>query len=605
MDRKIIAPGIALVFVSLVLISGCVTYDRCDLNKDGKVSDIEKQKCGQADGNASSKCGDGICGTIEKEKGLCPQDCEQKPPNGKCGDGVCGAKETPKLCPEDCAGTGCPEVALPSADSIAQCEADGGKMKPAYDSESCVSGYKCSAQISPTGDYGADADGFIWGVEAADFDYSADIVNGELKTPYVKYRLKEEHIVMENGEYTEDLCLPFPSKCQDKGDLDELAEFFSQSKWSMVPMLTPKKRGTSEDIDDYIERAADFYFWFVDTYAESANIKYVEFENAPAHTATWENAGKDLAEINARAYGLIKAKYPEILVGTPGFEYQNDPVRDEGLSTKLIEDFADSSSNAKFDFWAFHGYPSGDLTTSGGGITNLYPPTRIPASNKYAGIPGILEVKNLLNANGFTSQKIFDTEHVNAFAWGFGLENYDSASGTFADEDIDAAFTLQELILKRTLQDSSGNMVMQGVINFKMRLRSDEAEGRWGTLRPDGSAPQSVESAALLHSKLDKYRYAGHISGEFGNENEAWVEEFTSDSRKEIYVFFKPFEYHSGEIIDFDNKKADYIITLSEMPSFVVLRDMYGESTSIVPDTSIAIEAENSPKFLEISYGSD
>ncbi|MBI2529744.1 MAG: hypothetical protein HYW05_01200 [Candidatus Diapherotrites archaeon] len=577
MDRKIIVLGIALVLAALILLSGCVTYDECDLNKDGKVSDIEKQKCEQQGNGAKGKCGDGICGAIEKEKGICPEDC--------------------------ISDVNCPTVVSPSPELEEQCKERGGFMKSIRDENNCTRGYECSVQISPTGDYSTDADGFLWGVEAAaNADYAADVVNNVINTSYVKYRLKEEHMVLENGQYTKDLCLPSPSKCQDRGNLDEVAAFFSQNKWSMVPMLTPKKRGTNEDISDYIERAANFYFWFVDEYAESANIEFVEFENSPAHTASWENAGKDLAEINAKAYDLIKAKYPEIQVGTPGFEYQNDPVRDEGISTNLIEGFADSASGAKFDFWAFHGYPSGDPTTSGGGITNLYPPTRVPTSNKYAGIPGMLEIRELLNMNGFSAKRIIDTEHVNAFAWGFGLENYDGASGVFTNEDIDAAFTLQELILKKTLQDSAGNGILSGVISFKIRLRSEEGEGRWGTLRPDGSAPQSVESAALLFSKLDKYNYVGHISGAFDNENEAWVEKFSSDSGKELYIFFKPFEYRAGQTIDFDSKKADYTIALSQTPKSVTLTDMYGESTSIEPTKTIAIEAENSPKFLEIEY---
>ena len=183
MDGKIIVLGIALTLFLLVLISGCVTYDECDLNKDGKVSDIEKQNCGQGDGNASGKCGDGVCGTIEKEKGLCPDDCEEKPPNGKCGDGVCGAKETPKLCPQDCTENNCTAIALPSSDSIAQCEGGGGKMKPSYDSQNCISGYKCSAQIAPSTDYGIDADGFFWGLEAypEQIENTKDIIAATLK----------------------------------------------------------------------------------------------------------------------------------------------------------------------------------------------------------------------------------------------------------------------------------------------------------------------------------------------------------------------------------------------------------------------------------------
>ena len=57
------------------------------------------------------KCGDGICGPVEEEKGICPEDCTGETEGagaggamqGKCGDGVCGPVEKEKgICPEDC-----------------------------------------------------------------------------------------------------------------------------------------------------------------------------------------------------------------------------------------------------------------------------------------------------------------------------------------------------------------------------------------------------------------------------------------------------------------------------------------------------------------------
>jgi len=77
----IILISIILIGIMLVLIGGCTNnLDKCDLNKDGKVSAIEKQKCEQpTDGGTKGKCGDGICGTVEKERGICPEDCEEEP----------------------------------------------------------------------------------------------------------------------------------------------------------------------------------------------------------------------------------------------------------------------------------------------------------------------------------------------------------------------------------------------------------------------------------------------------------------------------------------------------------------------------------------------
>ena len=78
MRKIILILGLILL---IALLNGCTEkFDKCDLNKDGKVSAIEKQKCGQpTDRGTKGKCGDGICGTVEKERGICPEDCEEEP----------------------------------------------------------------------------------------------------------------------------------------------------------------------------------------------------------------------------------------------------------------------------------------------------------------------------------------------------------------------------------------------------------------------------------------------------------------------------------------------------------------------------------------------
>lgn len=70
-----------ITFIAIIiLISGCSSkFDKCDLNKDGKVSSVEKQKCEQpTNGGAKGKCSDGICQTLEKQRGTCPKDCEKE-----------------------------------------------------------------------------------------------------------------------------------------------------------------------------------------------------------------------------------------------------------------------------------------------------------------------------------------------------------------------------------------------------------------------------------------------------------------------------------------------------------------------------------------------
>lgn len=47
----------------------------CDLNGDGEVTPLEEQRCQDTQPPQQDLCGDGTCGPIEKEKGICPDDC--------------------------------------------------------------------------------------------------------------------------------------------------------------------------------------------------------------------------------------------------------------------------------------------------------------------------------------------------------------------------------------------------------------------------------------------------------------------------------------------------------------------------------------------------
>lgn len=50
--------------------------DRCDINKDGKVSAREQQRCAKINNEVRKRCGDDVCDEIEsKNDKICPQDC--------------------------------------------------------------------------------------------------------------------------------------------------------------------------------------------------------------------------------------------------------------------------------------------------------------------------------------------------------------------------------------------------------------------------------------------------------------------------------------------------------------------------------------------------
>ena len=110
MNRAVIIPAMALIAL-VVLLSGCVQLPLNDYNLSAG-GDLNKLLGGQTGqdllggGAIKGKCGDGVCGPVERENATCPEDCDEGTSGaiqGKCGDGICGPVEEEKgICPEDC-----------------------------------------------------------------------------------------------------------------------------------------------------------------------------------------------------------------------------------------------------------------------------------------------------------------------------------------------------------------------------------------------------------------------------------------------------------------------------------------------------------------------
>ena len=490
--------------------------------------------------------------------------CVQPPPpdggtGGNCGDGICGPVERESgSCPEDCGG------------------------------------------IKPGADNSIDADGFLWGAEfSLGQDIAEEIINSTLKIKYIKARFQQQFFSEDGIIFSNFMCHPSQAACQDKIDLDEKVQKIKENGWSLIPMLshnTESQTFSPSDIDKY----ADYVDWFLSRYQKDANIKYVELINHPGQS--WKGTKEQLLEANNKAYEKIKSKYPDVLVSTPGFEYWLDGEetamtnQDEYLKKTLeyVDYFLDRENGAKFDIWAFHGYPA--KTASAGEFIN-YPPTKTAIFNKYAHIGGIAEIRERLNINGWQNVPIMDFENGTGGA-------IVRPMGTVSDSEdrLNAAFEIQSLLLsKMQLMASNGKYGQYGMVALKIYPKLNKGEFRLGSLKSDGSATKMVKSVALLWSKLSEYSYDSHISGEFDNENEAWVEKFSSGN-KELYIFFKPFEYHAGQAIEFDGKILDYALALDRAPTSITLTDTEGNTSNITPGTALTIEAENSPKFLEIKY---
>lgn len=471
-----------------------------------------------------------------------------------------------------------------------------------------------SAQVFPNS---KDADGFLWGTEGnvntADADNlpatavaARNAINNTLKSDFVKFRISAAFFSSTDGgqTYSTSYCLPKAGQCSVSFDMDEVAALFQANGWSMVPMLRidESQNITTALIDNYV----NFVDWFVSRYKTTASIRMIELVNSPHpgtdNWSTWRGTNAQLVELNNETYDRIKGKYPDIAVGTPGFEYWVDSTfSTDQAFIDVIEYFLDKNNGARFDFWAFHGYAM--HARGGQALTGPYPPTMTPLLNKYANVPGILNIRAAMDANGWQAREIIDTEHDIVTAPGQPINTESDA--------LAAAYLVQELVLKRTLQ-IGGVLVLSGALPLKMAIRGTVGspscaggatcgEAGLSSLSADGSVTQHVKAMALLWCKLKEYSYAGHVSGAFDDENQVWVEKFTSGS-KELYIFFKPFRYINGRKISLDGQTLNYTLNLGRAPSSAIMTDINGAATSVTTAQSLTLKAENAPKFLEINY---
>ena len=462
----------------------------------------------------------------------------------------------------------------------------GGSSSSVKDDAIALQINPAPGQFGITAGSGLDADNFLWGTEVYP-EYlctiARDALNNILPVQYLKVRFQTSSFFTEDGKiYLSTVCLPSTDRCIKRYNLDDAVKLFRENGWSMIPMISHDhmKPVTTQDIERYV----NFVDWFIARYKNDANIRYLELINAPG--LWWKGTNDQLAELQNKVYERIKGKYPEILVGTPGFEYWEGTVRDD-KSVGQIEYFLDKRANVRFDFWAFHGYPAIEVNKI------ALPPTRRAAENKYAGPEGILEIRKRLDSNGWSDRMIIDTEHVNVM----------SRLTPFISDDEDmvtAAYTVQELLIKRTLT-INGRYVLGGIIPLKIGPRGSMGEFMFASMKPDGSPTRTVRAAGLLVSKLKEFHYAAHISGAFDTENEAWIEKFQAGN-KELYVFFKPFKIQKGQCVELDGRTLNYTLLFRQKPALIALTGINGGVTYPAPNQSIVLEAVNAPQFLEVSY---
>ncbi len=620
----------------------------CDLDGDGTVASSEKEKCYSCDLNGDEKvtrkekrsCDEALieCDTNEdhsvthKEKSSCKLSCDlngdgvvQQIEEKKCGqisqasdcdydkDGTIGPNEQ-KLCDKN-KTTSKDEV---SSEDVCDLDSNGTvtqteKVRCNLLARNGGSVNDNNTIINNDGGGASDNDSnFFWGSEAPVLVDSAESpteteqfsidASKNSKIQIVKVRMSVENFKKEGDGYSSKGCFPKQAVCKDPFDMDETAKLFKTNGWSLLPMLNHKKSSTIDD--GVINEFVDFVDWFITSYKDSANIKYLELINSPV-AYFLEAAGgggggtvEQLIEIQNLVYDRLKPKFPDLLIGSHGTEFHNDVVDER--SQAVLDIYLEKSNGAKFDFLAFHGYPvfsynGGDNSSTKEGIL---PPNVTPTYNSYANVTGILNLRKKLDENGWTDRFIIDSEHTGALFMTKG-------SRIAISHEANAAYLVQDALLKRTAT-VNGKVVLRGLVALKLRpvkIGPDAHENAWGSLAEDGSPSLTSTAYSVLVNQISSYEYSKKLSGSFDVSDKAWVEKF-SWGEKEQYLFFRPLIMVNKKPFELkDDEPISYQLELTKDPKSFILKDINGtvlESPTLAK--SVTLEAKTSIQYLEVSY---
>jgi len=426
---------------------------------------------------------------------------------------------------------------------------------------------------------------FVWGTEIAliDVTTSADLknkilnaVNNNIKAEYVKIRFNTPSAVLYNDpSYDPRIYSPR----NETYNLDEIAQIFETNGWSMLPMISygPFEEVNSQSMSVF----AEYILWFVSEYKEQANIKYIELQNFPGKQ--WKGTPEQLAQQNTLVYNKVKPIHPDVMIGTPGFEYFSDQedTRTDGVNAQVEAFF---NENVKFDFWAFHGYPTRS-------DRRAYSPTTTAQYNPYTGVKGILEVRRRLDASGHAGVPIIDTENT------FLNPQH------ILDDEIDhisAAYMTQDMLLKLSLQ-YDGKAALGGLIPLKVKKRCEGTSGEcaWASLDLDASLTLNVSSVGLLREKLEGYAYKGRLSGEF-DQYDIWIEAFEKPGST-LLVYFKPFSGNTFQL-SLNQIDASFALRAKEPSSQVILGDLRGNLRDVSQYNTFNLKVGVLPEFIEFHY---
>ncbi|MBU4070143.1 MAG: hypothetical protein KJ646_04130 [Nanoarchaeota archaeon] len=483
------------------------------------------------------KCGDGICDEKEKQKNICPQDCKSavkgcKNENEFCG-GIAGIK-----C---CSGLTCEyDGDYPDAGGVCAKGGDAQKSCSKLGGNICSSSQTCSGSWLDASDSAMCCSG-----GCGESEHSDDFISG--------FKLQNTENIRELNEITfslaKELGLDYvlvPVTFPRNGDvnnidwslrLDYYYIFELSEKYDVSVYPSFFKLGGEDDKNP--DKYAEFVISFLDEFYIDENIKHIEFQNEPTKdydgkdSARFEGTPTDLAMSNIATYNKVKAKYPAIQVGTPGFMAAAVNSDENIMMNEYYDEYL--KAGAKFDVFNLHQYPK----------ISSYLQTKEDLNVKYNFMSEyeILKTyRKMLNDYGFNDKPILVTEGNTAMPYEDGSLNWIS--------DDEAKILLAERYVT-TLSQSKDNQVIGSMIS-SIESDSSTALFQYNKETTEYSTTEKFEFYKKLLDFFEIYPlYSKHISGSI-NSNNVWVEEFKNSEGDNAWVAFCPFlfkaEAQSDEI---------------------------------------------------------
>lgn len=554
----------------------------------------------------SGKCGDGICDSIEKNKGICPDDCEKKPEGtckDLCGDGTCQevvclavgcpCAETFESCSEDCDTTG-------TIQQPPQSEKPKGELLPDLVQQSASLDFIYSIWLGRG----------LYSNEELDRGFE---VASNLGVKYFMVEFKWGYVEPQNDQWQ--------WSNEETIDVEHVIELAKKYNLSIIPYYEPHmpwgEKIQYADCEGIKSRFGQYHAPDPDEYAEygfevvnklktnGVDVKYVAIDNENSNqndgyqswTCFLNVTAKDIKEYQNALYDKIKATYPEIMISSTTFGFPGlscspngpDCEKDKERKNSFIKAYFEDDPKPKFDFLGVHEVFGG----SGNPYTTWEKSANATYEYNFGSYNDAYDMwREILDKYGYTNTPIFNLE-----------------SGAIKKDLQDADLILKAVFAK---SNSDKNKVMGWVVSqLTGSKKFTEAVGKTNFNKSKG--PSLLGSAtigiaylandyelregyygyyAMMNTLANYPNYGGKAMGQL-NSPEPWVEKFSNSNGNMLYVGFIPHNFGAitPKIITLNigaNKEVK--ITKSDTTTSAMKSDSIG---------NISLEISEHPIFIE------